>query len=84
MKKDCFVSIRTRNLQFLVVEIFKVVKGLELKIFRDLFLLKEPNHYSLRYESLFKIAGNKTVIVPKTSRIRTEKLRNIATRNKGM
>ena len=84
MENDCFVSICTRNFRFLVVEIVKVVKGLEVKIFRDLFLLKEPNHYSLRHKSLFKITGNKTVIVSKTSRIRTKKLRNIATRNKGM
>ena len=25
-KKDCFVSIRTRNLQFLVTEIYKLAK----------------------------------------------------------
>ena len=61
MKKDCFVSIHTRNLWFLVVEIFKIVKGLELKIFCELFLLKEPKHYSLRHRSLFKIPRNKTV-----------------------
>ena len=51
--KYVFVFIHTRNLRFLGVEIFKVVKGLEPKIFSDLFLLKEPNHYSLRHEFFF-------------------------------
>ena len=85
MKKDCFVSIHTRNLWFLVVEIFKIVKGLELKIFCELFLLKEPKHYSLRHRSLLRyLEIRQCVIVSKTSRIRTKKLRHIATRNKGM
>ena len=42
-------------------EIFKVVKGLEPKIFSDLLLLKEPNHYSLKHAFCFKIPTNKTV-----------------------
>ena len=28
LKKDCFVSIHTRNLQFLVTEMYKLAKGI--------------------------------------------------------
>ena len=37
LEKGSYVSIHARNFWFLVVEMFKVVKGLAPKIFSDLF-----------------------------------------------
>ena len=49
-KKDCLVylayntTIHTRDLRFLVVEMFKAVKDLAPKILSDLFPLKEESY----------------------------------------
>ena len=48
LEKNSSLSIHTRNLRFLVVEMFKVVKGLAPTIINDLFPLKETNNYDLR------------------------------------
>ena len=61
MKKDSSVSMHTRNLCFLVVEMFKVVKGLAPTIINDLFPLKETNGHNLRQKLFFKILRNETV-----------------------
>ena len=47
LEKDSSVSIHTRNLRFLAVEMFKVVKGLAPTIINDLFPLKETNNHNL-------------------------------------
>ena len=60
MEKDSSVSINTRNLRFLVVEMFKVVNSLAPTIINDLFPLKETNNYNLR-QTFFKIPKNETV-----------------------
>ena len=61
LEKDNSVSMHTRNLSFLAVEMFKVVKGLAPTIINDLFPLKETNNYNLRYKLFFKIPRNETV-----------------------
>ena len=45
LEKDSSVSMHTRNLSFLAVEMFKVAKGLAPTIIQDLFPLKETNNY---------------------------------------
>ena len=60
LEKDSSVSIHTRNLRFLAVEMFKVVNGLEPAIINDLFPLKETNNYNL-HKLFFKIPRNETV-----------------------
>ena len=58
LEKDSSVSIHTRNLRFLAVEMFKVVKGLAPTIINDLFPLKEADNYNLRHKLFFKISRN--------------------------
>ena len=47
-KKDSSVSINTRNLRFLALEMFKVVEGLAPTIANDLFSLRETNNCNIR------------------------------------
>ena len=61
MEKDSSVSLHTRNLRFLAVEMFKVLKGLASTIINDLLPLKETNNYNLRHKLFFKIPRNETV-----------------------
>ena len=61
LEKDSSVTMHTRNLCFLAVDTFKVVKDLARKIMNDLFSLKETNNYNLRRKLFFKITRNKTV-----------------------
>ena len=61
LEKDSSVSINTRNLCFLAVEMFKVIKGLVPTIINDLFPLKVMNKYNLRRKLFFKIPRNETV-----------------------
>ena len=58
LEKDSSVSIHARNLRFLAVEMFKVVKGLAPTIINDLLPLKETNNYNLRHKLFFKIPRN--------------------------
>ena len=60
-EKDSSVSMYTRNLDFLAVEMFKVFKGLAPTIINALFPLKETNNYNLRRKLFFKIPRNETV-----------------------
>ena len=55
LEKDSSVSIHTRNLRFLVVEMFKVVQDIAPTIINDLFPLKERGNYNLRRKLFFKI-----------------------------
>ena len=61
LEKDSSVSIHTKNLCFLAVELFKVVKGLAPTIVNDLFPLKETSNYNLRHKLFFKIPRNEKV-----------------------
>ena len=54
-ERDSFVSIHTRNLCFLAIEMFKVVKGLAPTIINDLFPLKVTNNLNSRQKIFFKI-----------------------------
>ena len=58
LRKDSSASMHTRNLRFLAIEIFTVVKGLAPTIINDLFPLKETNNYNLRLKLFFKIPKN--------------------------
>ena len=58
LEKDNSGSMHTRNLRFLAVEMFKVVKGLAPTIINDLFPLKETNNYNLKLKLFFKIPKN--------------------------
>ena len=66
LEKDSSVPIHTKNLRFLAVEMFKVVKSLAPTIINDLFLLKETNNLNkqetnnLRHKLFFKIPRNET------------------------
>ena len=86
MEKDSSVSIHTRNLRFLAVEMFKVVKGLAPTIINDLFPLKETNNYNLRHKLFFKLSRNETVRNGFEGHMifRTKNLGNAAIRNAGM
>ena len=61
LEKDNSVYFHIRNLLFLTTEMFKVVKGLRLKIFSPLFQLKEQKNFSFQQKSFFKIPKNKLV-----------------------
>ena len=54
LEKNSSVSIHTRNLYFLTLEMFKVVKGLAPTIINDLCLLKETNNYNLTVRNVFE------------------------------
>ena len=53
LKKDGSVSIHTRNLQFLAIEMYKVKNDLVPLIVQDLFQVRETCHYNLRSQSYF-------------------------------
>ena len=48
LEKDSFFSIHHRNIQTLVIEIFKFLNGLSLQIMNDVFQVKLPAPYYLR------------------------------------
>ena len=53
LKQDGSVSIHTRNLQFLAIEMYKVKNDLAPLIVQDLFQVRETRHYNLRSQSYF-------------------------------
>ena len=53
LKNDGSVSIHTRNLQFLAIEMYKVKNDLAPLIVQDLFQVRETYHYNLRSQSYF-------------------------------
>ena len=61
MENDTSISMHTRNLRFLVVETFKVVKGLAPTIINDLFPLNGTSNYNLRHKLFSKTPRNETV-----------------------
>ena len=61
LEKDSSASMCTRNLRFLAIEMFAIVKGLAPTIINDLFPLKATNNYNLRHKLFFKIPRNETV-----------------------
>ena len=55
LEKDSSVSIHTRNLRLLAIEMFKVNKDLAPTIINDLFPLKETSNYNLIHKPFFMI-----------------------------
>ena len=55
LEKDDSVSIHYRNIQALVIEMYKVANGTSPEIMNEIFQLREKSHYNLRYTSEFLI-----------------------------
>ena len=55
-KKDCFVSIHSRNLQFLVREMYKLAKGISPTIIQEIFRFRSNSRYNLRNQNTFEIS----------------------------
>ena len=53
LDQDRYVSVHTRNLQTLAIEMYKVSKGNVPKIFADIFSCNSHANYDLRYQSEF-------------------------------
>ena len=53
LDQDRSVSVHTRNLQALAIEMYKVSKGIAPKIFADIFSCNSRANYDLRYQSEF-------------------------------
>ena len=53
LDQDRSVSVHTRNLQALAIEMYKVSKGIAPKIFADIFRYISRANYDLRYQSEF-------------------------------
>ena len=53
LDQDRSVSVHTRNLQTLAIEMYKVSKGIAPKIFADIFSCNSRANYDLRYQSEF-------------------------------
>ena len=55
LDKDKSVSIYNRNLQVLAIEMYKVTKGLSLKVFTNTFTPRNQPNYNLRHITCFKM-----------------------------
>ena len=55
LEKDRSVSIHTRNLQFLVTEMYNLVKGISLTIMQEIFRFENSSRYNLRSQNTFQI-----------------------------
>ena len=53
LEKDNSVSIHQRNIQTLVIEMYKVTNGLSSEIMNEVFQLKGESHCNLFYTSQF-------------------------------
>ena len=67
MSKDGSVSMQYKNLQKLVIEIYKVANGLCLEIMNEVFQFQIQNHRSLRNTSSFRIPSFNTIFKGKES-----------------
>ena len=61
LDKDKSVSIHHKNLRSLVIDMYKVHRGISPEILSDLFPLRQAHQYNLRNRSQFIIPNVKTV-----------------------
>ena len=54
LEKNDSVSIHIRNLQTLVIEMYKVMNGGSSEIMKEIFRIREENGYNLRHQNIFK------------------------------
>ena len=56
IEKDNSVSIQHRNIQTLVIEMYKITNGLPPEIMNEIFQGRQESHDSLSYTSQFTVA----------------------------
>ena len=56
LNKDCFVFIHTRNLQFLVTDVYKSAKVMSPTIIQKMFRFRYSSRYNLRSQKVFEIS----------------------------
>ena len=61
LKKDNSVCIHHKNLQFLLIEMYKAYNGLSPKIFSELFQKRGELNYNFRSNNLFVVPKAKSV-----------------------
>ena len=61
LKKYCSVSNYTRNLQFLVTEMYRLAKGISQTIMQDIFRFRNSSTYNLRNQNNFEILFRNSV-----------------------
>ena len=54
LEKDNTVSVHQRNLQFLAIELYKVINGISPDLMKEVFPLNDDSGYSLRNNRTFK------------------------------
>ena len=54
LEKNDSVSIHIRNLQTLVIEMYKVMNGGSSEIMKEIFRIREENGYNVRHQNTFK------------------------------
>ena len=54
LEKDNTVSVHQRNLQFLAIELYKVVNGISPDLMKEVFPLHDDSGYNLRNKRTFK------------------------------
>ena len=55
LEKDNSISIHYRNIQALVIKMYKVANGMSLEIMNEIFQVREKSHHDLRHTSQFNI-----------------------------
>ena len=61
LKNDCSVSIHTWNLQFLLMEMYNLPKGISPTIMEEIFRFQNSNKYNLRSQNIFEIPFRNSV-----------------------
>ena len=54
LEKDNTVSVHRRNLQFLAIELYKVINGISPDLMKEVFPLNDDSGYNLRNKRTFK------------------------------
>ena len=60
-KKDCSVSSHTRNLPFLVTEMYKLAKGISPTIIQETFRFRNSRKCNLRSQNTFEVPFRNSV-----------------------